>query len=200
MAMTRLGAWIRAPFAWLAVAACVSASVATAQQQSEADLKQALQQGGLVLVISEAQARPEVPEERERATSNFKGEPELDETGQGEMLVISYAFRTLQMHVDQTLSGPTFRSRQSAVYLGFGELVVDPMAADAAWLTRRVTQAPPPGRNTVIVADASLIAQAFSRDGNDLGNSETLIYRPRDNGADFVARLTTADWAKLAAD
>lgn len=198
MAMTRLGALFRAPFAWLAVAACFSAAVAVAQQPTEADLKRELQQGGLVLVISDAQARPEVPEERERATSNFNGEPELDETGQGEMLVISYAFRTLQMHVDQSLSAPTFRSRQSAVYLGFGELVVVPELADVAWLTRRVMQAPPPGRSTVVVTDASLIAKAFGRDAGDLGAAETLIYRPRENGADFVARLTTADWAKLA--
>lgn len=198
MAMTRLGASLRAPFAWLAIAACFSVSVATAQQLAEDELKLALRQGGFVLVISEAQARPEVPEASERATSNFKGEPELDETGQGQMLVISYAFRMLKMHVDDSVSAPTFRSRQSAVYLGFGEQVVVPEAADAAWLTQRVTQAPKPGRNTVIVADANIIASAFGRDARNLGNSETLIYRPGEGGADFVARLTTADWAALA--
>lgn len=196
--MTRLGAAIRAPLVWIALIACCAASVATAQKPLPVDLKQELQKGGFVLVIAEAQARAEVPPERERATSNFKGETELDENGQGQMLVISYAFRTLKMHVDQTLSAPTFRSRQSAVYLGFGDEVVTPELADAAWLAQRVKQAPPAGRNTVLVTDAALVANAFARDARGLGDADTLIFRPREGGADFVARLSTADWAKLA--
>lgn len=201
MVVTPNDRWIRVTFAWIAVAACWSALAASAQNLAGADLEQALRRGGNVLVIANAESHDEAPAERERAPANLKGERELDQHGQGQMLVIGYAFRQIKMHIDDTLAAPAYRSRQSATYLGFGkEIVVDQLAetADASWLARRVTQAPTSGRNTVLVADAGLIAKALARDARGLGNAETLIYRPRDGGADLVARLTVEDWAKLA--
>jgi len=202
MGMTPVSQWIRAPFVLVAVAAWLGASAASAQTLAGAALEQALQGGGYVLVIGNAESHDEAPEERGRAPANFNGERELDEHGQGQMLVIGYAFRQLKVRVDDSLMAPAFRSRQSATYLGFGkQAVVNELAdnADAAWLTQRVTQAPTAGHNTVIVADGSLIAKAFGRDARNLGNAETLIYRPREEGgAALVARLTVEDWAKLA--
>jgi hypothetical protein len=201
MPTTHLRNWIRAPILILGAAVWFGSPAAWAQRLSGADLVHALQEGGYVLVVSNARSPEEVPPERERAPANSDGEREIDEHGQGEMSVMGYAFRELNVPVGQTLTSPAYRSRQSANYLGFGEqMSVDALAesADGPWLARRVTEAPPPGENTVIVTHGSLIRKALAGDARDLGTAETLIYRPREGNAELVARLAVEDWAKLA--
>lgn len=204
MAATPESRWIRMPLLLMAAAVWLGAPASSAQSPSEADIVSALQDGGHVIVISNGRSAAEPPqEERDRSPANLDGERELDAYGQGEMAVVGYAFRELDIPVGQTLSGTAYRSRQSAKYFGLGEqTAVDSLAdnADASWLEQRVTEAPTSGENTVLVTDRSLIAKAFGRDAGDLGTAETLIFRPRDGGADLVARLSVEEWAKLAVD
>jgi len=204
MATTPVGRWLRAPFLLVAFGAWLGSPAAQAQRLSGMDLVHALQEGGYVLVVRNASSRQEPPEEeRDRAPANLHGEREIDEYGQGQMSVLGYAFRELDIPVGHSLTSPAYRSRQSAKYFGFGEPVVDDRlaeSADASWLARRVGEAPPPGQNTVIMTHGALIAKAFGRDARDIGTAEMLVYRPRDGNAELVARLTVEDWAKLAAN
>jgi phosphohistidine phosphatase SixA len=179
----------------------LSASAAAAQSLSGASLVDALKGGGYVLVIRNAQSPEAVPEERRRAPGNLKGEREIDPQGQGQVSVIAYSLRALDIPVGQTLHGPAFRSRQSANYLGRGKLrSLDTLAetANAAALAQLAATVPAVGHNTLIVTHGALIEKAFARDASDIGNAETLVFRPRDGRAELVARLTFEDWAKLA--
>lgn len=206
MATTSLSRWARAPLLLAAVAACLVAPAAPAQRLAGAELVGALQEGGYVLVIRNARASEEPPEEGEEAPANLKGEREITEYGQGQMSALSYAFRELEIPVGQTSTSPAYRSEQSANYFGFGERVsVDALAeaaegGDPSWLGQRVAEVPPPSQNTVIVTHGSLIAEALGREVRDIRTAETLIYRPRDGDADLVARLTVEDWAEIAVD
>jgi phosphohistidine phosphatase SixA len=201
MAITLGSRWLHASAMLIGLVACFGASATLAQTLAGADLATALQGGGYVLVIRNAQSPEEVPAERDRAPANLHGEREINSHGQGQMAVIGYAFRQLEVPVTLTLTSPAYRSRQSGNYLGFGkQTVVAELAedADASWLAQRVAEAPPPGQNIVVVGHGSLIGKALGHDAMDIGEAETLIYRPRNGGAERVARLTIQDWAKLA--
>jgi phosphohistidine phosphatase SixA len=184
---------------WLSL----SAPAAAAQVLSGPSLVDALEGGGCVLVIRNAQSPEAVPEERRRAPGNLEGEREIDPVGQGQISVIAYSLRELDIPVSQTLHGPAFRSRQSANYVGRGKLrSLDALGetGDAAALAQLAATAPAAGHNTVIVTHQALIEKAFAPDARDIGNAETLVFRPRDGRAELVARLTFEDWAKLAVD
>jgi phosphohistidine phosphatase SixA len=179
----------------------VSAAAAAAQALSGQSLVDSLKGGGYVLVMRNAQSPEAVPEEQRRAPGNLKGEREIDPVGQGQVSVIAYSLRELDIPVSQTLHGPAFRSRQSANYVGRGKLTrLDALgeSGDAAELASLAATAPPAGHNTVIVTHEALIEKAFAPDASDIGNAETLVFRPRDGRAELVARLTFEDWAKLA--
>jgi phosphohistidine phosphatase SixA len=195
--------WLGSPIVGVAVALWLglSAAAAAAQALSGPSLVDALKGGGYVLVLRNAQSPEAVPEERSRAPGNLNGEREIDPTGQGQMSVIAYSLRELDIPVSQTLHGPAFRSRQSANYVGRGKLIrLDTLAesGDAAALAQLVAVAPAAGQNTVIVTHQALIEKAFPRDARGIGNAETLVFRPQDGRAELVARLTYEDWAKLA--
>jgi phosphohistidine phosphatase SixA len=182
---------------WLSL----SAAGAAAQALSGQSLVDALKGGGYVLVIRDAQSPEAVPEEGRRAPGNLKGEREIDPVGQGQLSVIAYSLRELDIPVTHTLHGPAFRSRQSANYVGRGKLtLVDALAetGDAAQLALLAATAPAAGQNTVIVTHQALIEEAFADDARGIANAETLVFRPQDGGAELVARLTFEDWAKLA--
>jgi phosphohistidine phosphatase SixA len=179
----------------------LSATVAPAQALSDASLVDALKSGGYVLVIRNAHSPEAVPDEPRRAPGNLKGEREIDSVGQGQVSVIAYSLRELDIPVSQTLHGPAFRSRQSANYLGRGKLrSLDALAenGDATVLAQLAATAPAAGHNTVIVTHQALIEKAFVRDARGIGNAETLVFRPQNGDAELVARLTFEDWAKLA--
>lgn len=205
MAFTPISRWIRAPFLLAAIAACLVSPDAPAQRLSGEALVSALQEGGYVIVMRNARSADAPPAENEAAPGNLDNEIELDLYGQAEMSVMSYAFRTLELPVDQTLTSPAYRSKQSGNNFGFGEQVVIAELAeaseggDASWLANRVTEPPTSGENTVIVTHGSVISEALGRNARDMETAETLVYRPRGEGrADFVARLAVDDWAKLA--
>jgi phosphohistidine phosphatase SixA len=199
LARWRLGSPIvsAAVVLWLSV----SAATAVAQALSGPNLVDALKGGGYVLVMRNAHSPEAVPEEGRRAPGNLQGEREIDPVGQGQVSVIAYSLRELDIPVDRTLHGPAFRSRQSANYLGRGKMMrLDALGetGDAAALARLAATAPAEGYNTVIVTHEALLAKAFARDAPGIGYAETLVFRPRDSRAELVARLTFEDWAKLA--
>jgi phosphohistidine phosphatase SixA len=204
MAMTSVSRWIRTPFLLAALTVWLGSPAASADALSGQELAQALRHGGYVLVVRNGRAHDAPPKtERERSPANLKGERELDSYGQGQLGVIGYAFRQLHIPVGDTLTSPAYRSRQSGTYFGFGERkTVEALAesAEPSWLAERVAEAPPAGKNTVLITHGSLIVKALGKDAGDIGPGDTLIYRPRDGGADVVARLTVADWAKMAVD
>lgn len=199
-----LGRWrLGSPIVSVAVALWLSLSAVTAAAQalSGPSLVDALKGGGYVLVMRNAHSLESVPEEGRRAPGNLKGERELDPVGQGQVSVIAYSLRELDIPVDQTLHGPAFRARQSANYLGRGKMMrLDALGepGDGAQLAQLAATAPAVGRNTVIVAHEALIEKAFAREARNVGNAETLVFRPRDGRAELVARLKFEDWAKLA--
>ena len=185
----------------LALWLSLSTALAAAQPLSGQSLVDALRAGGYVLIMRNAQSPEAVPEEGRRAPGNLKAEREIDPVGQGQVSVIAYALRELEIPVSQALHGPSFRSRQSANYLGRGELtLLDALgeSGDPAQLALLAATAPAAGHNTVIVTHQELIEKAFSREARGIGNAETLVFRPQDGGAELVARLTFEDWAKLA--
>lgn len=204
MATRPMSRWTRAPLLLIGAAAWLVSLAAPAQGLSGQELVSALHGGGYVLVIRNGRSEDAPPEPGEEGPANLHREREIDPYGQGQMAALSYAFRSLAIRVDETLSSPAYRSRQSANQFGFGERkAVDALAlpsagGDASWLERRIAEAPPSGRNTVIVTHGDLIREALGRDARNIGTAEALIYRPNDGDAELVARLSIEDWAELA--
>lgn len=195
---------LRACLLLAGMAVWLTAPVLPAQQLSGDALVESLQAGGYVLVIRNARSDEQTPEPRRAGPANFDNEREITPYGQGEMAAISYGFRTLEIPVGDTLTSTAYRSRQSALHLGFGkqtaigELAPPSEGGDPAWLRRQLGLQPPAGLNTVIMTHGSLIREVLDRGAREVGTAETLVYRPRDGNPELVARLSVEDWARLA--
>jgi hypothetical protein len=64
-----------------------------------------------------------------------------------------------------------------------------------SWLKHRVAEAPPSGRDTILVTHMPNIAAAYPDLANGLQDGETLVIKPDGHGhADMIARVRIEDW------
>lgn len=194
---------IRALFVLLvttAAAAVLSGPASAASLTGDA-LVEALQKGGYVIVMRHASATGQTSGPQGRGSGGAGGERQLDEHGRGTMTAMRSAFRRMGIPVGDVHSSPTLRARQTAEQLGFGTRHVDEQLGgeqgDAGWLRAKAAEAPPEGRNTVIITHARNLTEAFGDDASNMRDGEALIFRAEDGRAELAARVQVEEWALL---
>lgn len=189
--------------AYVLAATALASSWAHAQQLSGDELVSELSGGGYVLVMRHATSPMEPPSPRQTAPGNVDGERQLNQDGRSQMTAMGYAFRELGLPVGQVLSSPAYRAIESAEYFGFGELMEDDGLApdaDPGDLASKVAEAPAEGENRLIVTHRGNIVGAFgdAHGIETIEDGESLVFRPGDDGAELVGRMTIKDWAVAA--
>ena len=177
--------------------------ITQAHAQHSSALVDALQKGGMVIVMRHAQSPNGLPEPDQRRTDNSAGERQLDARGRETASAMGEALRRLEIPITEIISSPTYRAIETARALGFAtpqtadELSSEGMAAAtqerAAWL-RAQTLREVEGGNRVLITHQPNIRAAFPEvDGLDDG--EALIFAPNsgDTGTP-VGRVKIEEW------
>lgn len=181
------------------------ASHVGAQTLAGASLVEALQQGGLVLVMRHTNSPRELPDAATANPDNVNRERQLDEKGRRDATVIREALRRLQVPVSEVLSSPTYRALETARLAGLDNVTVqeelgnegmaDSRAQYAEWLRAQAAYQPDTG-NRVFITHGPNISAAFPDNAQGLEEGDTLVIDPDgDDGAEVVATIKSADWA-----
>ena len=177
-----------------------------AQMLSGPALVKALQAGGHVIVMRHASSPSQIPEKPN--PDNVPPERQLDEQGRRTATAMGEALRRLKIPIGETLTGPAYRTRETARRMGLpnprpaaelGE-ITGPMLpaskAQAEWLQKKVTELPR-GTNTVLVTHVPNISAAFPEPpAADQG--EALVFGSDGKGGSrLVGRITIEEWVSL---
>jgi len=199
---------------WLMVAwgLCVPAMGATQTLPSDS-VPAALRKGGYVIVMRHASSPQTPPEAAAANADNIQRERQLDEVGRRTAQEMGEALRRLGIAIGDVLSSPTYRALETVRLARLGEPKPRPELGDSgasmqsqadgrrgAWLRARSAEAPPPGRNTVIVTHSPNIKEAFPDLTPGLADGEALVFHPDGHGgAPLVARVKIEEWQRMPA-
>jgi phosphohistidine phosphatase SixA len=175
-------------------------------------LVEQLRHGGYVLLMRHASAPQAVPDKQSADPENKRLERQLDAKGRATAAAMGQAIKSLRIPVGTVFSSPTYRARQTVRFAGLGEakafaqlgdkgssMEKDAVANQAAWLREKVSEAPKPGVNTIIVTHMPNIVTAFPDAGSKVAEGETLIFQPRSGGkAVMIAKVPIEEWPNLA--
>lgn len=168
----------------------------------------ALRDGGFVIVMRHANSPRAVPDDATANPDNTARERQLDATGRRDANAMGAALKRLRIPVNEVLSSPTYRARETARLLEVGratavdELDNEGMAATnqarANWLRQQVARKTQAGGNRLLITHGPNISAAFPEHAAGMSEGEALIFDPR--GADgpvMVQRIRIGDWAGL---
>ncbi len=176
------------------------------------DLLAALRRGGYVILMRHASSPGKPPDAAQANPDNGRQERQLDAEGITTARGMGEALHRLHIPIGEVLSSPTYRALETVTLAELGRPVIAPelgeggagmvqdkSGARASWLKARVAEAPPAGKNTLIVTHYPNIAEAYPEGANGLAEGEALILRPDGRGgAPIVARVKIDEWASLA--
>jgi broad specificity phosphatase PhoE len=169
----------------------------------------ALRGGGYVIVMRHAHSPAEPPAAGQVDPDNKTGERQLDAAGKEQAQAIGRRLKARGIPIGPVYSSPTFRALQTARLMGFarpqarGELGDGgaSMAASAsgqagaAWLKAKAGEAPPPGKDVLIITHGPNIALAFGDGFKDMGDAEAAVFRPDGAGGFTLAgRIKPDGW------
>lgn len=191
---------------WLAVVTLVTAVASQAQTLSGAALVKALQAGGHVIVMRHASSPSQIPEKPN--SDNVPPERQLDELGRRTATAMGEALRRLKIPIGETLTGPAYRTRETARLLGLpdsrpiaelGEGLT-PMQgvskAQTEWLQKKVRDVPR-GTNTVLITHVPNVTAAFP-DSPAVDQGEAIVFGPDGKGGTrVVGRIKIDEWPGL---
>ncbi len=175
-------------------------------QPSDADLVEALQRGGHVILMRHAASPHDAPDAATANADNPNRERQLDQEGRETAKAMGEALRRLEIPVGPVLSSPTYRALETARYLDLGEphpqpeLGNDPKGmrggteAQAAWLRGRVKEFDSE-TNILLITHMPNIRDAFPEDAAGLADGEALVFGPDGSGgARLVRRVKIDQW------
>jgi len=190
---------------------CGAARGAGAQQAQPGDLVEALQRGGLVLVMRHASAPREAPSPEQARPDNPTLERQLDDAGRQGARAMGEALRALRIPIDAVLTSPTYRARETVRMAGFEQPTLVAELGDgghsmqgitqemATWLVRRAAEVPRVG-NALLVTHQPNLSRAFPDWGATVTDGETVVIRPDGQGGHrVIARVGLAEWPRLRA-
>ena len=205
-----------ARFLGLGIATAMVASLgspAQAQRLAAADLIEALQDGGYVLVMSQAGASLDAARAGRGGGGGFGfgggggrgGPPAPEPTEEAleqesiELLTgMRHAFWHFSIPVASIYTSPARAAVQQADEVPFAAIMtVEELGGDssgAAWLTANLAEAAMPGSNTIVITQAGPIQQAL---GVAAAAGETLVVRPGGE-PEIVGRVNLREWSTLA--
>ena len=175
-------------------------------QPSDAQLVEALQRGGHVILMRHAASPHDAPDAATANQDNPNRERQLDQEGIATAKAMGDAVRRLKIPVGRVLSSPTYRALETARYLNLGEarpqpeLGNDPQGmrggteAQAVWLRERVTDFDPE-TNVLLITHMPNIREAFPDAADGLSDGEALVFGPDGSGgARLVRRVKIEEW------
>lgn len=193
-----------------ALALLLLAAPASAQSPGpRGDLAAALRGGGYVIVMRHAHSPPGPPAPGQADPANKTAERQLDAAGKEQAQAIGRGLKALNIPVGPVYSSPTFRALQTARLMGFDKPQVRAelgdggasMAASAAgqagtaWLKARAGEAPPAGKDALIITHGPNIVLAFGEGLKDMGDGEAALFRPDGKGGFALAgRIKPDAW------
>lgn len=181
--------------------------LAQAQNLTGSRLTEALQQGGLVLVMRHTSSPQQLPDAASVNQDNVNTERQLDDKGRRDAAAIGEALRRLQVPIGEVFSSPAYRALETAQVAGLDDVAVqaelgnenmgDASARNAAWLREQVRSRPPTG-NRVLITHGPNLSAAFPAESAGMEEGEMLVFDPEGNaGPAVVARIKSGDWELL---
>jgi broad specificity phosphatase PhoE len=201
----------------LAVFAAITALLfslpAAAQQHPrDAELSQALRDGGLVIVIRHGATHADQADTDPLNPDNVAKQRQLSEKGELAAKAFGAAFKSMGIPVSKAVTSNFNRAYQTAKLAGFelvektaditeGGLVVSPNENNrrAAAFKKLASTMPPAGSNVVVISHKPNIIDAFGRDWFDVKEGEATIFKPDGSSYAVVARVQMDEWARIAA-
>ncbi len=196
-------------FSIVTVVAAASALVVTAahaQTLSGPALVKALRGGGNVIVMRHASSPGDIPAKPN--PDNVPPERQLDETGRTTAAAMGDALRRLKIPIGEVLTGPAYRTRETARLARFPnpraipELGEGPQSmqrvqpAQTEWLQKKVRELPR-GTNTLLVTHVPNLLAAFP-EVTDVLQGEALVFASDGaGGSRVVGRVKIEEWPDL---
>jgi broad specificity phosphatase PhoE len=180
---------------------------------AQRDLVSALRGGGYVIVMRHAHAPADRPAAGQADPGNKAGERQLDAAGETQARAVGQALKAERIPIGPVYSSPTFRALQTARLMGFAKPEAhdelgdggSSMAAGAAgrtgtaWLKAKAGQAPPPGKDALVITHGPNIVLAFGDRFKDMADAEAAVFRPDGKGGFSLAgRISTDGWKRQA--
>jgi phosphohistidine phosphatase SixA len=181
---------------------------AQAQTLDQANLIEALQQGGYVVYMRHADTTGE-PLDRTRDLANRAQQRNLSETGRMQAIAIGAAIRRLELQVGHVAASPVFRARDTAeLAFGADRIEIDPwlIADDYASgsynahisMLRQYFSTPPDEGNTWLVGHVIPISIATSSEVGrpNFPEGAAAVFRP-DNGSFELIGILGSGWQEI---
>jgi phosphohistidine phosphatase SixA len=177
-----------------------------------AQLLPALQKGGYVLYVRHPKTNEDQADTDPLHLDNVQAQRQLSDEGRAQAKALGTAVRALRIPVDHVLSSKFHRAQEAARVMDLGEvststdvteggLVVSPKENKrrAAALAVLLSTTPPAGTNLVIVSHKPNLQDAAGKEFGDLGEGETVVFRPLGDGKfEVVARVPSQLWTEWA--
>lgn len=184
----------------------------SASAQSDAALVAALRSGGNVMIMRHGATRSDQVDASPLDPKDWAHQRQLNDEGRATAKEMGEALHVLKVTVSQVQTSLLQRAVETGTLLGFGDVTSTEdlteggkgMAATEdhrkAAAVRKLAAAPPlPGTNVVLVTHKPNIVDAFGKDFANVGEGETIVFRPDGKGGFVViGRVPATDWARLA--
>lgn len=191
----------------LSVAMAVSAA-----QADDKDVLQALQAGGLVLVVRHGATDPDKADTDPLNFDNIVAQRNLNDKGKALAKAFGDALRQAGVPVGKVYTSRYNRAFETATIAGFtniekttdlteGGLIVSPNEniRRAEAFRKMLAVVPKDHTNTILISHQPNIVAALGKDWFDVKEGETSIFRPVDGGYKLVARVQMDEWPRIAA-
>jgi phosphohistidine phosphatase SixA len=170
---------------------------------SRESLINALQAGGLVIVMRHASSPRQPPDSETINSDNTNSERQLDETGRSNAKAFGDSLERLRIPIAVVESSPTYRTLETARMAGFSDIDIrvelgsqgmqSSSAAYASWLQNRVRTIPLQGNHLLITHEPNIVGAYPDLNSSPL-QGEALIFDPSEDQTGPIARVTISEW------
>jgi phosphohistidine phosphatase SixA len=200
---------------FLALTLALVAPLAGAQALSDADLVNALRDGGYVIVFRHGATYPDQADTdplNADQPGNEAKQRQLNDKGRALAREWGDSFRRLGIPVGTVATSKIYRAQETAKLMNVGEVtttwditegnqIISPNenSKRAAALRKLASTPPAAGKNNVVVTHKPNIIDAFGKDWFEVREGEASIFKPDGKGGyQVVARLQADQWGALA--
>ena len=197
---------------FLALTLALVAPLAGAQALSDADLVNALRDGGYVIVFRHGATYPDQADTdplNADQPGNEAKQRQLNDKGRALAREWGDSFRRLGIPVGTVATSKIYRAQETAKLMNVGEVtttwditegnqIISPNENNkrAAALRKLASTPPAAGKNNVVVTHKPNIIDAFGKDWFEIREGEASIFKPEGGGKyTVIARVQIKQWA-----
>jgi phosphohistidine phosphatase SixA len=185
--------------------------VADAVAADDKGIVQALQAGGLVIVLRHGATFPDQADVDPLNFDNIAAQRNLNDKGKALAKAFGDALRRVGAPIGKVFTSKYNRAYETAVIAGFkdiekttdlteGGLVVSPNENNRRIEAFRtmLRMSPKPGTNTLLVTHKPNIVDALGKDWFDVKEGEASLFRPEEGNFKLIARVQMDQWPHIA--